>query len=147
MVAYRSFVLSACITLAPFSSLAAAEVTTDPPVPPAATAMTKLGEIKLGNIPIIVNRRGNVIAGKNLQLEFIIPGETPRPFMLTTWASNSSKDEESLAKVHAAATASGRIAATIQLPSIMNEGSVLWISIEPADGKTVSGTLPLLQLQ
>lgn len=103
----------------------------------------KVGEVTIGTSKVEVEMAGAVNADKEVHVELSLTPATPAPKAVRVWIGSDSGRGSEKAKATGAVAEPGSYEAHVAVPAPMPEGSKIWISIEPASGDAVKGSLPL----
>ena len=103
----------------------------------------EVGEVTIGATKVDVEIAGAVIADKQVHVELHLTPATPAPKAVRVWIGSDSGRGSEKAKASGEATHPGSYEAHVAVPAPLPEGSKIWISIEPASGEAVKGSLPL----
>ena len=103
----------------------------------------EVGEVTIGATKIDVEMAGIASAGKEVHVELNLTPATPTPKAVRVWIGSDSGRGSEKAKATGEAAHPGSYEAHVAVPAPLPEGSKIWISIEPASGEAVKGSLPL----
>ena len=105
--------------------------------------MIAVGNVTLGTVVAKVEGAGIPAAGKEWHVTVDLPAGTAAPKAVRIWVGIESGRGSEKAKAEAEAAHPGGYEAHVDVPNPLPEGSKIWISIEPASGEAVKGSLAL----
>ena len=105
--------------------------------------MTALGSITLGTVAAKIAGAGAPAAGKEWHVTVELPAGSAAPKAIRVWVGIESGRGSAKAKAVGEAEHPGAYAAHLDVPAPLPEGSQLWVSLEPATGDSVKGSLAL----
>lgn len=105
--------------------------------------MIAVGNVTLGTVVAKVEGAGAPAAGKEWHVTVDLPAGTAAPKAIRVWVGIESGRGSEKAKAEVEAAHPGGYEAHVDVPAPLPEGSKLWVSLEPAAGDAVKGSLPL----
>lgn len=105
--------------------------------------MTELGSLVLGPVSVKIAGAGAPVIGQEWHVTVELPAGSAAPKAIRVWVGVESGRGSEKAKARGEADHPGAYEAHVDVPAPLPEGSQLWVSLEPATGDNVKGSLPL----
>ncbi len=101
------------------------------------------GTVTIGTTAVVAQMAGAATAGGRVAIELHLNPPTPIPEAVLVWIGDASGRGSVTVKAKDEAGHQGGYEADVAVPSPLPAGSRIWITIEPAAGGALSGSLPI----